>query len=135
MCIRDRVILAFVFANHFNIVGMGKDFSQNLGVPYDLVLFMGLTIAATVSYTHLLCQTPGDYRDFTVFHGYVEQYAWRADPKISQMPCPCSVLAKHCKSRTFQPLTVHTRPPFPFTFCFLPPVNSGGTVGAVFRPV
>ena len=42
-----------------------------------------------------LCQTPGDYRDFTVFHGYVEQYAWRADPKISQMPCrsaapPCS---------------------------------------------
>jgi len=36
---------------------------------------------------------------------------------------------------TFQPLTVHTRPPFPFTFCFLPPVNSGGTVGTVFRPV
>ena len=35
-----------------------------------------------------LCQTPGDYRDFTVFHGYVEQYAWRAEPKISQMPCP-----------------------------------------------
>ena len=33
------VVLAFVFANHFNIVGMGKDFSQNLGVPYDLVLF------------------------------------------------------------------------------------------------
>lgn len=23
-----------------------------------------------------------------MFHGYVEQYAWRADPKISQMPCP-----------------------------------------------
>ena len=32
-------------------------------------------------------------------------------------------------------ITVHTRPPFPFTFCFLPPVNSGGTVGTVFRPV
>ena len=45
------------------------------------------------------------------------------------------MLAKPCKSRTFQPLTVHTRPPFPFTFCFLPPVNSGGTVGTVFRPV
>jgi iron complex transport system permease protein len=43
------VILAFVFANHFNIVGMGKDFSQNLGVPYDLVLFMGLTIAAMIT--------------------------------------------------------------------------------------
>ena len=44
-------------------------------------------------------------------------------------------LAKPDKSRLFSLLTVHTRPPFPFTFCFLPPVNSGGTAGAVFRPV
>ncbi|MDO5545080.1 MAG: iron chelate uptake ABC transporter family permease subunit [Eubacteriales bacterium] len=43
------VILAFVFANHFNIVGMGKDFSKNLGVNYDLVLFLGLTIAAMIT--------------------------------------------------------------------------------------
>lgn len=43
------VILAFLFANHFNIVGMGKDFSKNLGVPYNLVLFMGLTIAAMIT--------------------------------------------------------------------------------------
>ena len=43
------VILAFVFANHFNIVGMGKDFSHNLGVNYTLVLFMGLTIAAMIT--------------------------------------------------------------------------------------
>ena len=43
------VALAFVFANHFNIVGMGKDFSKNLGVPYNLVLFMGLTIAAMIT--------------------------------------------------------------------------------------
>lgn len=43
------VILAFVFANHFNIVGMGKDFSHNLGVNYHLVLFMGLTIAAMIT--------------------------------------------------------------------------------------
>lgn len=43
------VILAYIFANHFNIVGMGKDFSQNLGVPYNLVLFMGLTIAAMIT--------------------------------------------------------------------------------------
>ena len=48
---------------------------------------------------------------------------------------PCSVLAKPCKSRTFQPLTVHIRPPFPFTFCFLSPVNSGGTARTVFCPV
>lgn len=43
------VILAFLFANHFNIVGMGRDFSKNLGVPYNLVLFSGLTIAALIT--------------------------------------------------------------------------------------
>ena len=43
------VILAFLFANHFNIVGMGRDFSQNLGVHYNLVLFLGLTIAAMIT--------------------------------------------------------------------------------------
>lgn len=43
------VVLAFIFANHFNIVGIGKEFSQNLGVPYNLVLFMGLTIAAMIT--------------------------------------------------------------------------------------
>lgn len=43
------VILAFIFANHFNIVGMGRDFSKNLGVHYDFVLFMGLTIAAMIT--------------------------------------------------------------------------------------
>ena len=43
------VIFAFVYANHFNIVGMGKDFSKNLGVHYNLILFMGLTIAAMIT--------------------------------------------------------------------------------------
>ena len=43
------VIIAFVFANYFNIVGMGKDFSQNLGLNYKLVLFSGLTIAAMIT--------------------------------------------------------------------------------------
>ena len=43
------VILAFLFANHFNIVGMGKDFSENLGVNYKLVLFIGLTISAMIT--------------------------------------------------------------------------------------
>ena len=43
------VILAFIFANHFNIVGMGRDFSKNLGVHYNLVLIMGLTIAAMIT--------------------------------------------------------------------------------------
>lgn len=43
------VALAFAFANHFNIVGMGQDFSKNLGVHYNLVLFMGLSIAAMIT--------------------------------------------------------------------------------------
>ncbi len=43
------VAVAFIFANHFNIVGMGKDFASNLGVPYNLVLFAGLTIASTIT--------------------------------------------------------------------------------------
>lgn len=43
------VALAFIFANHFNIVGLGRDFSRNLGVPYNLVLFAGLTIAAMIT--------------------------------------------------------------------------------------
>lgn len=43
------VIIAFLFANYFNIVGMGKEFSQNLGVNYKLVLFLGLTISAMIT--------------------------------------------------------------------------------------
>ena len=43
------VVIAFVFANYFNIVGMGRDFSQNLGVNYKLVLFLGLTIASMIT--------------------------------------------------------------------------------------
>lgn len=43
------VIIAFIYANHFNIVGMGKDFSKNLGVHYNFILFMGLSIAAMIT--------------------------------------------------------------------------------------
>lgn len=43
------VIVAFIFANHFNIVGMGRDFSKNLGVNYNAVLLMGLSIAAMIT--------------------------------------------------------------------------------------
>lgn len=43
------VILAFIFANYFNIVGMGKDFSKNLGVNYNLVLFLGLSLSAMLT--------------------------------------------------------------------------------------
>ena len=43
------VILAFIYANHFNIVGMGQDFSKNLGVNYNLILIMGLSIASVIT--------------------------------------------------------------------------------------
>lgn len=42
-------IIAFVFANYFNIVGMGRDFSKNLGVSYNFILFLGLSIAAMLT--------------------------------------------------------------------------------------
>lgn len=35
------VISAFIFANHFNIVGMGRDFSKNPGIHYNLILLWG----------------------------------------------------------------------------------------------
>lgn len=43
------IILAWLFASHFNIVGMGRDFSKNLGIPYDLLLFFGLSISAAIT--------------------------------------------------------------------------------------
>ena len=43
------IVVAFLFANHFNIVGMGRDFSRNLGLGYTRILFMGLTIAAMIT--------------------------------------------------------------------------------------
>ena len=69
----------------------------------------------------------------SVFCGQLEaRFPGRA---ILYTTCPGLGLAKPDKSRLFSLLTVHSRPPFPFTFCFLPPVNSGGTAGAVFCPV
>lgn len=43
------ILVAFIFSNHFNIVGMGEDFSKNLGVNYNLVLFFGLTITSLIT--------------------------------------------------------------------------------------
>lgn len=43
------IIIAFIFSNHFNVVGMGENFSKNLGVNYKVVLFGGLTIAALIT--------------------------------------------------------------------------------------
>ncbi len=43
------VVIAFIYANHFNIVGMGQDFSKNLGVNYNFILIMGLSIASVIT--------------------------------------------------------------------------------------
>lgn len=43
------IFIAFLYANHFNIVGMGKEFSNNLGVSYKSILFIGLTISALIT--------------------------------------------------------------------------------------
>ena len=42
-----------------------------------------------------LCPTPGDYRDFKVFRGYLEQSTWKLDPVIGTMACPVCVTALH----------------------------------------
>ncbi len=43
------VIIAYVYANHFNIVGMGEDFASNLGISYNMIMLMGLSIAALIT--------------------------------------------------------------------------------------
>ncbi|MCI2047475.1 MAG: exonuclease domain-containing protein [Faecalibacterium sp.] len=35
-----------------------------------------------------LCPAPGDYRDFTVFHGYVEKDALKTVPEVRDAACP-----------------------------------------------
>ena len=43
------LIVAYLFAHRFSIVGMGKDFAVNLGLNYNQVLYLGLLIVAVVS--------------------------------------------------------------------------------------
>lgn len=43
------VILAFIYANKFTIVGIGEEFSINLGLNYNFVVNVGLTIVALIS--------------------------------------------------------------------------------------
>lgn len=42
-------LLAYFFANKFTIAGMGEDFSKNLGLNYNLVVNIGLTIVSLIS--------------------------------------------------------------------------------------
>ena len=43
------VVLAFLYANKFTIVGMGEEFSVNLGLNYNFVVNVGLIIVALIS--------------------------------------------------------------------------------------
>lgn len=51
------LIIAFIFANHFTIAGMGKDFSHNLGVSYEKIINIALFITAAL--TALVVATVG----------------------------------------------------------------------------
>lgn len=42
------VIIAFLYANKFTIVGMGEDFAINLGVNYNFVVNLGLAIVSLI---------------------------------------------------------------------------------------
>ena len=41
--------IAFLYANKFTIVGMGKDISSNLGLNYNKVVNIGITIVSLIS--------------------------------------------------------------------------------------
>ncbi|RXK17670.1 ABC transporter permease [Macrococcus sp. DPC7161] len=45
------LILVYIFAHHFTIVGMGEHFSKNLGISYEKMMNLGVIIAAIVSAT------------------------------------------------------------------------------------
>lgn len=43
------VIIAFIYANRFTVAGMGEDFAANLGVNYNLIVNIGVTIVALIT--------------------------------------------------------------------------------------
>lgn len=42
-------VLAYLYADRFTLVGMGREFAVNLGVRYERVLYGGLALAATTT--------------------------------------------------------------------------------------
>lgn len=43
------LVMTYLFANQFTIAGMGRDFSKNLGLNYDLIINIGLFFTATIT--------------------------------------------------------------------------------------
>ena len=104
------------------LVGQGLEcggFKEKIREPGEADRFLRLMNINRVCHSVLCGQLERHFRGQTIFY----------------MTCPGSALWKPYKSRLFSCLIVHARPPFPFTFRFLPPVNSGGTAGTVFRPI
>lgn len=48
------VIIGFLYANQFTIVGMGEDFAANLGLNYKVVMNIGLGIVAMITAVTLI---------------------------------------------------------------------------------
>lgn len=43
------ITIGYLYANHFNIIGMGEDFANNLGVNYNVIMLLGLSIASMIT--------------------------------------------------------------------------------------
>lgn len=43
------MVVAFIYATRFSIVGMGEDFAKNLGVKYKAVLALGLIVVSAIT--------------------------------------------------------------------------------------
>ena len=103
-------------------VGQGRKcrgFKEKIREPGEADRFLRLMNINSVCHTVFCGQLGGHFRGRTVL----------------DTTSLGSALWKPYQSRLFPCLIVHARPPFPFTFSFLPPVNAGGTVGTVFCPV
>jgi iron complex transport system permease protein len=52
------LVLAAIYATAFSIVGMGEDFSKNLGLAYNRVIFLGLLIIAVITAASFVAAGP-----------------------------------------------------------------------------
>jgi len=43
------IVIAIIYATRFSIVGMGQDFAKNLGVNYNVVMYMGLFVISLIT--------------------------------------------------------------------------------------
>ncbi len=43
------LVIAFIFANYFNVIAMGENMSKNLGIPYNVILLLGLIISSLIT--------------------------------------------------------------------------------------